>query len=289
MPLDPEVAALLERQRGQPPRSSLTIEQTRESMRRNNALAGDPPRLSFIRDMRIAGTLPVRQYAESASAVVYFHGGRFISGDLESHDTLCRQLAAASGCSIVAVDYRLAPEHRFPAAVEDAVRSVAWALDAFGSVAVAGDSAGANLAAVAALEHRESVRCQALIYPMMYATCSMPSHREFATGYGPGTEDMQRGWREYLPEDADPRDPRVSPLFAEDTAAAPPALVITAEYDTLRDEGEMYARKLGAKLVRYDGAIHGFIGMSGSLSIARRAIAEVGAFLRTECSTNRRS
>ena len=203
-----------------------------------------------MENLVLAGYLRARQYWPVADAalplLVYFHGGRFISGDLESHDPICRMLAIAANCRVLAVDYRLAPEHRFPAAAEDARLAVEWALGQGIAVAVAGDSAGANLAAGAALAHRgAALRCQVLIYPMIDATCSEPSYTEFAEGYGPGAADMKRGWREYLPEGADPRDPLASPLFAADLKDAPPAWVLTAEYDTLRDEGEAYARRLG--------------------------------------------
>jgi len=284
VPLDPEVAALLERQRGQPPRSSLDVAATREMMRRGAALAGAPPALRRVEDLLIPGRIRARHYWPDTDAarllVVYFHGGRFFSGDLESHDPLCRILAATSNCRLVAVDYRLAPEHVFPAAVEDAVASVAWACTQGVPVAVVGDSAGACLAASAALAHRGgNLACQVLIYPMLDATCSSPSYTTFAEGFGPGAADMKRGWALYLPAGTDPE-----PLLSRDTAGAPPAFVLTAEYDTLRDEGEAYARKLieDGNLVqvkRYLGAIHGFFTMPGTLRLAREALADVAAFL----------
>ena len=290
MPLDPEVAALLERQKDLPPRSSLDLAATRDRMRRAGALAGEPPALPKVEDILLPGRLGARQYWPSLQdgqpIVVYFHGGRFLSGDLESHDTICRLLALEGGCRVVAVDYRLAPENRFPAAVEDASRAVAWALGQQVPVGLAGDSAGANLAAVAALERRNSgLRCQVLIYPMIDATCSSPSFAEYAEGYGPGAVDMKRGWSEYLAEGVDPRDPLASPLHTSDTAGVAPAIVLTAEYDTLRDEGEAYARKLieSGNLVqvrRYPGAVHGFFTMPGALRLGREALSEVAGFLR---------
>jgi acetyl esterase len=290
MPLDPEVAALLELQKSLPPRSSLDVAATRQMMRRAARLAGEPPALPKVEDLRLPGDVAARQYwpttDDGRPIVVYFHGGRFFSGDLESHDTVCRLLALAAGCRVVAVDYRLAPEHRFPAAVEDACRAVAWAAKEGVPVAVAGDSAGANLAAVAALAHRTSgVRCQVLIYPMIDAMCGSASYVEYAEGYGPGAVDMRRGWSEYLREGADPRDPAASPLYAPDLADAPPAFVLTAEYDTLRDEGEAYARRLieAGNIVqvrRYAGAIHGFFTMPGTLRLAREALQDVAGFLR---------
>jgi acetyl esterase len=250
-------------------------------MRRAAALAGPPPEVR-VEELTVCGR-PARQYGDAGPVVVFFHGGRFFSGDLESHDTVCRQLALASGCRVLAIDYRLAPEHKFPAAYDDACNAVAWALERDAVVGVAGDSVGANLAAGAALAHR-GLRCQLLVYPMIDAQCGMASHRDFAEGYGPGSADMLRGWREYLPEGTDPRDPRASPLYADDVTGAPPAFVMTAEYDSLRDEGEAYARKTGAKLVRYPGTIHGFFTMGGILAVARRAMADAAGFLRANLS-----
>jgi len=180
MPLDPEVAAYLESRKLSPPRSALDVAGTRRMMRRAAALAGPAPPLARIEDMLLPGSLPARQYwpvlLDGLPIVVNFHGGRFFSGDLESHDALCRLLALSAGCRILAVDYRLAPERRFPAAAEDARIAVEWALREGVAAGVAGDSAGANLAAGAALAHRgPALRCQLLIYPM---TCG---------GAGPST------------------------------------------------------------------------------------------------------
>lgn len=183
MPIDPEVAAYLEGQKDQPPRSALDVAGTRETLRRAAALAGPPPPLARVEDMLLPDALRARQYwpalDDRLPLVVYFHGGRFFSGDLESHDAVCRMLALGSGCRILAVDYRLAPEHRFPAAVEDARVAVEWALDQGVAVGVAGDSAGANLAAGAALDH-PALGCQLLIYPMIDAVCGSASYAEFS-------------------------------------------------------------------------------------------------------------
>jgi acetyl esterase len=290
VPLDPEVAALLERQKSLPPRSSLDVQGTREMLRRSGALAGEPPALPRVEDILLPGRLGARQYWSSTEdgqpIVMYFHGGRFFSGDLESHDTICRLLAIAAGCRVIAVDYRLAPEHVFPAAAEDACRAVEWLAKQRVPVGLVGDSAGANLVAVAALAHRVSaLRCQVLIYPMIDATCGSPSFAEYANGYGPAAADMKRGWSEYLPEGSDPRDPQASPLYAQDATAVAPAFILTAEYDTLRDEGEAYARKLieagnPVQARRYLGAIHGFFAMPGTLRLARQAQEDVAEFLR---------
>ena len=258
-------------------------------LRRAGALAGEPPMLPRVEDIVLPERLRARQYWPATEnglpIVLYFHGGRFFSGDLESHDTLCRLLAIAAGCRVIAVDYRLAPEHPFPAAVEDACRAVEWASKQGVPVGLAGDSAGANLAAVAALTHRTSgLRCQVLIYPMIDATCGSASFASYADGYGPAAVDMHRGWSEYLPEEVDPRDPLASPLYAHDPAGVAPAFIMTAEYDTLRDEGEAYAQKLieagnPVQVRRYLGAIHGFFTMPGTLRLAREALKDVAGFL----------
>jgi acetyl esterase len=294
VPLDPEVATLLERQKSLPPRSSLDVGGTREMLRRANALAGEPPTLAKVEDLLLPGQVAARQYWPVANdgqpIVLYFHGGRFFSGDLESHDTLCRLLAMEAGCRVVAVDYRLAPEHRFPGAAEDACRAVEWVCGQGVPAGVVGDSAGGNLAAVAALAHRTSgLKCQVLVYPMVDATCSAPSFADYADGYGPGAVDMKRGWSEYLPHGSDPRDPVASPLYSDDMDGAAPAFILTAEYDTLRSEGEAYARKLIecgnlVQVRRYRGAIHGFFTMPGVLRVAREALQDVAEFLRFRLS-----
>jgi acetyl esterase len=292
MPLDPEIAAYLEAQKGHPPRSSLSVHATREMMRRAAMLAGPGPALPRVENIELPRKLRARQYWPEVSAelplLVYFHGGRFFSGDLETHDAVCRSIAAAGGCRVLALDYRLAPEHRFPCALKDAESAVRWAQEQRVPMGVVGDSAGANLAAGAALRCRDAgLMCQVLIYPMLDPMCSTASHREFATGYGPGSEDMLRGWREYLPEGIGPRDPGVSPLFAEDLSGLPPALVITAEYDCLRDEGEAYARKLvdagvPVEMRRYAGVIHGFMTLGSGIQATRQAIEDVGAYVKRQ-------
>lgn len=293
MPLDPEAAAWLERQRGQPPRSSLSIAETRAAYMRSSAEAAERVPVARAEDLLITRSLPARLYCPSLDSalpvLVWFHGGRFVSGNLETHDGLARALALASGWRVIVVDYRLAPEHPFHAAVDDAVSAVEWAFSLSDRVAVGGDSAGANLAAVVALgqagQAAERLRCQILVYPMLDPECAFASHREFGAGYGPGSEDMQRGWREYLSGSTDAIDVRVSPLFAKDLSGSPPAFVLTAEYDCLRDEGEEYARRLqqaGAEVLlrRYEGAIHGFFQMPEVMRLAREAIGDAGEYLR---------
>ncbi len=292
MPLNPEIAEFLAKvaASGAKPRSAMTIAETREFAEKANALSGPVPELARVFDAEVA-SVPVRFYSQAgapAASVLFVHGGRFISGNLNSHDTLCRALAAGSGCTVAAVDYRLAPEYRFPAALEDCI-AVANALT--GPLIVCGDSAGGNLAAAAALRAPDRFLAQVLIYPMLDASCSCESHITCASGFGPGSDDMKRGWREYAP-DIDLRTPLLSPLWAEELSGLPPAFVLSTEYDSLRDEAEEYARRLlGAgvevKLKRYAGAIHGFFQMAGVFSLGRYALEEVVSYIRERTEPSR--
>jgi acetyl esterase len=227
--------------------------------------------------------------------VVYFHGGGFVIGDIATHDAICHRLAAGVPALVVSVDYRLAPEHPFPAAVEDCDAATGWVsahaveLGADPArLAVAGDSAGGNLATVVARHARDRggppVAFQLLIYPGIDMTRSFPSHSENGEGYLLDTDTMTWFLGNYL-ADADPRHPDASPIFAEDLSNLPPALVLTAEFDPLRDEGEAYAQRLReagvvATTSRYDGMIHAFYGLDGILDSAKSATAETTAALR---------
>ena len=229
--------------------------------------------------------------------VAYLHGGGWVMGGLDTYDTPLRALANASGAVVVGVEYRLAPEHRFPAALDDALAAVRWLADHArelggdgARLAVAGDSAGGNLAAVAARRLRGEVelRLQALVYPVTDAGVNTPSYREFADGHGLSAAGMRRFWNLYL-DGAEGGDPDASPLRATDLAGVAPAYVITAEEDVLRDEGEAYAaalREAGvpAELVRWPGVIHGFIRWLAATPAAREAIDAVGAALRRALS-----
>ena len=239
-----------------------------------------------------AGAIPVRIYQpfekRTRGATVYFHGGGHVLGDLESHDSLARALCAKSGTALMSVDYRLGPEHRFPAAVEDAVAAVAWAaenaseLDADACrLGVAGDSAGANLATVAAIAARDGagpdIALQVLIYPVADYRQIDDSYRRYATGYGILSAETMRWFRRhYLRSDEDANDWRASPVLAPSLAGLAPAIVITAECDVLRDEGVRYAKALAAAGVPtehrdYAGMIHGFAPLSHAIASARDA------------------
>jgi acetyl esterase len=247
-----------------------------------------------------AGEIPVRIYAPESRgplpAIAYFHGGGFVLGGLDTHDGTCRALANASGAMVVSVDYRLAPEHRFPAAAEDcyaALRFLGERGAELGAdprrLAVAGDSAGGNLAAVAALCARERrgpvLRFQLLVYPVADHRFDTPSYRDNAEGYFLTAAMMRWFWGHYLERAEQGDDPLASPLRAKDLSGLPPALVVTAEYDPLRDEGEAYAARLReagvpTELRRYAGQIHGFFSMFDLLDDGRTALDHAAGALR---------
>ena len=213
-------------------------------------------------------------------ALVWLHGGGWVIGSLDSHDPLCRALAARSQCSVVAVDYRLAPEHPHPAALEDVWAATQWATKTFDSVALGGDSAGAHLAAVVARRARDRqirLALQVLVVPVTDYSFDTLSHNENGTGYGLERETMKWFWSLYVRDRASAYDPDVSPLRAIDLEDVAPALVLTAEYDPLRDEGEAYAARLRDARIpvehgRYDGMVHGFLRMPAVLDRSRDAI-----------------
>ncbi len=298
MPLDPQARALLDQldALGGPPMSELSAEDARAGFAALTAVTGPPEQPVPTEDRELPGPLgpiPVRVYRPSSDAslpvIVYFHGGGWVIGDIESHDTVCHRLAAGVPAVVVSVDYRLAPEHRFPAAVEDCDAATAWVsehAEELGGdttrLAVAGDSAGGNLAAVVSRRSRDrggpAIVFQLLIYPGTDMTRSLPSHVENGTGYLLDSDTMTWFLGNYL-EGTDPRDPDASPLFVDDLSGLPPALVLTAEFDPLRDEGEAYAKRLAeagvaVTLSRYDGMIHGFYGLDSLFTAAGLATEE---------------
>jgi acetyl esterase len=260
--------------------------------------------LESVEDLKIpgpGGQIPIRIYAAEGSGarpvIVYYHGGGWVVGNLETHGNVAGYLAKASGGIVVSVDYRLAPEHPFPAAVEDAYAALEWASGNAarlggdpGRIAVAGDSAGGNLAAVVSLKSRDAngpkIRCQALIYPVTnLVSFDTGSHRDFAEGFFLTKEAMEWFRSHYLPDPQDRENPYASPLLARDHANLPPAVVITAQFDPLRDEGEAYAAKLAqgdvpVERIRYDGMIHGFVSFLGLLDEAEDALDRIAARIR---------
>ncbi len=246
------------------------------------------------------GELPVRVYRPGEDRplplLVWFHGGGWTIGSLDTHDNTCRSLANGVGCVVVSVDYRLAPEHKFPAAVEDALAAMQWVADHGADVggdparlAVGGDSAGGNLAAVVSLLARDAgtpdLAFQLLVYPVTDHELESASRRENATGYFLELESMRWFYNQYLNDENDSADWRFSPVRAAALTGLPPAFVLTAEFDPLRDQGELYARRLEAagvpvELRRYDGVVHGFFGMREFIEPAQQAFDDVTKALR---------
>ena len=304
MPLEPQTQALIDQlaAMGGPPLDSLPVPQAREMMNALRAFNAAGPEVAKVEERKIprsGGEIPLRIYTPAGNgpfpALCWFHGGGWVLGDLESADPTCRDLANAAGCVVVSVDYRLAPESKFPAAADDCHAATQWVaanaaalgVDAK-RIAVGGDSAGGNLAAVVALMARErgpALRFQLLVYPVTDAAIDTPSYRDNADGYLLTKSSMVWFWSHYLRNDADKANPIASPLRAADLKGLPPALVITAEFDPLRDEGEAYARRLReagvpTKLSRYDGTIHGFFGMTGFIELGKKAVAEAAAAVK---------
>lgn len=288
----------------------LTPSQARARIRAGAAAAAAPKQSQpTVEDLAIpgpAGPIPARFYEpggmgiEERPLIVYFHGGGWTIGDLDTSDGVCRFLALNVPATVLSVDYRLAPEHPFPAAVDDAVAAFLWAaLDNTrlgvdpSRIAVAGDSAGGNLAAAVSLLTRDesgpSPALQALIYPVTDAVGGQRSRDEFARGFLLTKADMDWFEHHYLPPGSDHADPRVSMLHAEDLSDLPPAYVVTAGFDPLRDEGEAYAARLqeaGVPVVlrRHPGLIHGFANMTEVSKTARAAMLELAAAVNSGLS-----
>ena len=305
MPLDPEARMLLDQMQGMiRPFNELSVAEARAEIAALAAAAGEPEAVARVENRTIPGPqgeIPVRIYTPDGRApfpvLVYFHGGGWVIGNLDTHDPLCRQLANAAGCVVVSVDYHLAPEHPYPAAAEDAYAATRWtAANAavFGGdaarIAVGGDSAGGNLAAVVALMARDRggppLVFQLLVYPVTDTPASdHPSYRENAEGYFLTRDMMHWFWNHYCERDQDVADAYLCPLRAKDLGRLPRTLVITAEFDPLRDEGEAYAARLGeagvrVQLKRYAGMTHGFFGMGTLLAKAREATRDAADALR---------
>jgi acetyl esterase len=312
--LHPQARALLDliEQRGVPPTHTLTPAEARALYRERRAFTQPaPPAIGRVRALEAdgpRGPIPLRLYrplgaAETAPlpVLVYFHGGGWVIGDLDTHDTLCRELANGAGCAVVAVDYALGPEQRFPAAVDDCVAATRWVhshahelqLDAT-RLAVGGDSAGGNLAAVVSIAARDAgdlpIVYQLLIYPATDQHRDAPSHTANGQGYLLTSDTMNYFSGHYIADPAQYKDWRSSPLLHTDLAALPPALVLTAGYDPLRDEGAAYADRLTAAGTRtsyvcFERQIHGFILMGKVLDEANTAVALCAADLKRAFAT----
>lgn len=306
MPLDPQARAILTKLSLYPPTHASTPAQAREFLRAM-LITGKVEPVAHSEDRLIpgpAGDIPIRIYAPGGNdplpILVFFHGGGMVIGDLDTYDGLCRSLTNKAGCLVISVHYRLAPEHKFPAAPEDCDAATRWiaahASELNGDasrIAVGGDSAGGTLATIIAQMARDrggpQLIFQLLVYPITDFRGTTRSMMENAEGYGLTRKDVHWYINHYLNDEEEKTNPLVSPLLASDLSDLPPALVITAEFDPLRDEGELYAERLleagvSVRISRYHGMIHGFLTMASFLDQGQQAVAECAAALRAAFS-----
>jgi acetyl esterase len=305
MPLHPQCKAFLDMlaAAGGPGLNELPLDEARKVPYQMIELGGPEEPVAQVDTRIIPGPvqIPVRVYrpslAQDLPALMYFHGGGFVICNLDTHDRACRSLANASGCVVVAVDYRLAPEHKFPAAAEDAYTATRYVAEHAAElgidparIAVGGDSAGGNLATVVAMMARDrggpALKFQLLIYPVTnFTEHATQSERDYGHGYFLDTELMDWFADQYFATEADRHLPYGSPGTATNLQHLPPAMVITGECDPLRDQGEAYADRLRTagipvELKRYEGMIHPFLSLAGIIDDGRAAIAECGAAVR---------
>ena len=303
MPVDPQIQALLDRGTGVPATHTLPVAEARRLYEARIAVMAPPAKVAKVETRSIdgpGGPIELRIYTPIGSGpfplMVFFHGSGFVLCSLDTHDGMCRNLCAGAGCVVASVDYRLAPEHKFPAGLGDCLHATRWAavhaveLGADPTrIAVGGDSAGGNMAAVTAIRVRDEggpALCgQLLMYPVTdYHTPGTPSYQQNAEGYGLTRDTMKWFWGHYLRDPSEGTHPHASPLRAPDLSGLAPALVITAEYDPLRDEGELYAARLrttGVPIVlsRYNGVNHGFMFWVGIVDKAGAAMNEACKWL----------
>ena len=304
MPVDPQIQALLDKGTGVPATQTLPVPEARAQYEARIPLMPKPAPVAAVREFAIAGPaepLRIRLYTPDGQGpfplLVFFHGSGFVLCSLDTHDGMCRNLAASGGCVVASVDYRLAPETKFPGPTEDCLVATRWCAEHAAElgadparIIVGGDSAGGNLAAVTALRIRDeggpALAGQLLLYPVTdFHTPGTPSYVENAEGYGLTRATMEWFWDHYLADPADARHPHAAPLRAPDLSRLPPALIQTAEYDPLRDEAEAYGDRLRAagvpvQVTRYAGMNHGFLFWVGLVDAAAPAMAEAGAWLR---------
>jgi len=285
------------------PQWALPISEVRQAFRNlwTPAITGEPVSIHRVEDVSIPSAetpIPGRIYAPGAKPcriILYLHGGGYVKGGIEESDAFCRNLAHVTQHLVLSIDYRLAPEHRFPAALDDAMAAATWAGShavelggAPGPLVICGESAGGNLATVTCLllrkDSRIAIRYQVLLQPVVDFTMSFPSLAMSPTECLVPREDLAWYYRTYCGDQCEPRDPRVSPIFAQDLSGLPPALIIAAEYDTLRDEAKAYADWLkgagvATRYVCAEGMVHGFLQMRGLVAEAQVATEEIARAL----------
>ena len=309
MPVDTEIAAFLKQaaDSGAPPLESLPVPQAREFIRTLFAPPGPRTEVKKIEDRKIEAngtSLSIRIYTPEGQGplpvLVYLHGGGWVIGDVEGYDPVCRDLCKGAGVVVVSVEYRLAPEHKFPTPVEDCYAATKWVVANAAliggdpaRVAVGGDSAGGNLSAAVALMARDrggpALKFQLLVYPVTDHNLNTNSYRANGEGYLLTKTGMDWFWNHYINKPGDDANPYMSPLRASNLNNLPPALVITAEFDPLRDEGTAYAEKLKAAgnqvtYSDYKGAIHGFFSLGYMFKLGRDVMGDACAALRTALS-----
>ena len=303
MPVTAETQAILDMRAGATPFNEMSPQEAREAMAALRP-QGEPEPVAQVHEMVVpgpAGNIPARGYLpnddpRNLPTLVYFHGGGWVIGDLDSHDAVCRAICNRAGMSVMSVDYRLAPEATYPAAAEDCYAAVAWMNSMYDQqggrddrIAVAGDSAGGNLAAVVSQMARDRggprIDSQILIYPVTDFNFETESYKQNGVDFGLSEAGMRWFWDLYLNDDSEGAQPYASPMQAADLSNLPRSLTITAEYDPLRDEGEAYAAALSAAgnqsaCTRYDGVIHGFVSAFEAVPEGNTAMDQIAAELR---------
>ncbi|MEN6520516.1 MAG: alpha/beta hydrolase [Armatimonadota bacterium] len=307
MSLDPQAQKLLDAAKaaGLPPVYTLPVEEARKRMIAAFVTGAEPEPVANVTDSAIpgpCGDIGLRIYTPAGEGpfpiLVFFHGGGWTLNNLDTHDGICRSITNGGGCIVVSVDYRLAPEHKFPAAIDDSYMATQWVVNNARAingdpnrVAVGGDSSGGTQAAAVAMLARDrggpSLVYQVLIYPVTdYYIPGTPSYEENAKGYSLNRDFMIWFWNNYLPSDPDINNPYICPLRAADLSGLPPAFVLTGEFDPLRDEGEMYAKRLQesgvpVQMKRYEGMMHGYVIQFRVLDKGREALEDINRALRS--------